>query len=419
MKQRAIAVLCAMTALTAPWDPLAAQWATEPVTLEEAVRLFGDNSPELALARSRLRGALGAARQGKAIPNPLASVTHEAVGDYSESYFNMTQRVDFLWESGARRKRAGAHKSQARARFQADSARLVLELKRAYVTAWQRRELLGALGQAAGVVTEVLAAAEARFAEGDLAGYDLRRLRLERSRFARLMAVAELELEDAERLLGSFLGESDTPQRVRAGELDPVGPGPAIEGDPVALALSRRPEIVSAQAAASALRAETSLARASALSGTSVTGGFKRQSDGSDGLFVGLEVPLPFTDRKGGAVDVARAAAGEADAELALLRRAIARQVSVAVSRLESLRRQQAQLGPDGVREAEALLGIARLAYAEGEIGIVELLDAAGAFVEARTLDGEVSGGLWNAHFEVEQAVGGFPDEIESRGDER
>ena len=142
MKQRATAVLCAMIALTAPWDPLAAQWATQPVTLEEAVRLFGENSPELALARSRLRGALGAARQGRAIPNPLASVTHEALSDYSESYLNMTQQVDFLWEAGARRDRSGALETQARGRFRADSARLVLELKRAYVTAWQRRELL-------------------------------------------------------------------------------------------------------------------------------------------------------------------------------------------------------------------------------------------------------------------------------------
>ena len=157
--------------------------AQEPggsVTLEEALDLFAQNSPGLQLARSRLRGSLGGIRQVRALPNPRLAVTHEALGDYSESYLNLSQELDFLWEGANRGVRAEALRSRAEAQFSVDSASLVLEVKRAYLDAWGYREALSGYRLADSVVAGLLTSAEARFAEGDLAGYDLRRLRLER-----------------------------------------------------------------------------------------------------------------------------------------------------------------------------------------------------------------------------------------------
>ena len=415
----AIGVMWALSVVHGPKVIVSAQETRESVTLEEAFTLFGQNSPELHLARSRLRAALGGIRQDRALPNPSMAVTHEALGGYSESYLNLTQRVDFLWETANRGARADALGSRAQARFLADSVRLALEVRRAYIDAWQSRETVEAYLQSDVVMGEMLASAEARFTEGDLAGYDLRRLRLERLQFLRRTALAELDLEEAERRLGSFLVASDGSRRFSVEDLGMTEVSGLIEGDLVARALTNRPEIKSADSFVDALGAAAGLAKTSVLRGTSVTGGVKRQADGLEGIFIGLELPLPVADRRKGAVDAARAEVLAAESEVDLLRRAIAQQVSLASSRLQSAQRQQQLLGPAGVEEAQELLAIARLSFSEGEMRAVDVLDATRAFVEARLLEGQVQGDLWRAYFELEQAVGGFSNETDNGASER
>ena len=389
------------------------------VTLDQALELFGQNSPELQLARSQLRGSLGFARQGRAVPNLAASLTHEDLGDYSESYLLLSQRLDFLWESGARGDRGDALASAAESRFLADSIRLTTGVKGVFVSAWERGQAVETLALAHAVVGDAAGSAQARVAEGDLAGYDLRRLRWEHARMARRLALAELDLEDAERRLGSFVSETVDQARVTPAPLDPGGPAEMADLDAVATALSRRTELVAARATVDALEADASLAGSSWLTGTNATGGLKTQSDGLEGWFVGLQVPVPLWDRKGGAKDAAEAAVTEARVQADLLTRAIARQVAQAEARVASLRRQRTLLGSDAVGEADDLLEIALLSYEEGEVGIVELLDAARAFVEARLLNTQVQADSWTAFFELEAAIGGLPAAQEGGLDDR
>ena len=422
MKRRlytAIGVMWALSIFQGPKVMVSAQETREVVTLEEALSLFGQNSPGLHLARSRLRAALGGIRQGRALPNPQMAITHEALGDYSESYLNLTQQMDFLWEGGNRGDRAEALRSRAQAEFLADSVRLVSEVRRAYIDAWQRRETVAAYRRSDEVMGELLASAEARFSEGDLAGYDLRRLRFETLQFGRRIALAELDLEEAERRLGSLLVDSDGSQRISVEDLVIPGIGGRLEGDLLARALASRPEIRSAESFVDALEAAAGLARSSVLRGTSVTGGLKRQADGQEGVFLGLALPLPFADRRKGAVDAAQAEVLAAESEVELLRRSIAQQVSLASARLQIAQRQQELLGPTGVEEAQELLAIARLSFAEGEMRAVDVLDATRAFVEAQLLETQVQGDLWEAYFELEQAVGGFSNETDNGVRER
>jgi outer membrane protein TolC len=75
--------------------------------------------------------------------------------------------------------------------------------------------------------------------------------------------------------------------------------------------------------------------------------------------------------------------------------------------------------GSESAQEAEELLAIARLSFAEGEMRAVDLLDAAKAFVEARLLGLQVRADLWDAYFELEQALGGFSTESDKGVNER
>lgn len=394
--------------------PVRTQEPPASLSLEEALDLFGRNSLELRMARSRLRSELGNARQGRAIANPTASITNEDLGQYSERYFNLSQRVDFIWEAGSRGRRAEARANEARAAFQADSTRMALAMKRAFVDAWQQARVVGALTEVDGAVAEVLEDAAVRFAEGDLAAYDLRRLRVARASVGRRLARAAVSLADVERKLGSLVAGDGSLPRVRA-EAPTLSPS-QLPPDLVAVdrALARRPELAAARSATEALDAEASLVRRSWLVGTALTGGFKQQSDGRSGLFLGLQLPVPLLDRRRGAVDAAEAEVDRSESESELLRLAVAREASLAHARFQSASLQQALWEDGGIGEATDLLSIARLAYEEGEVGIVELVDAADAFLEARLLDSSVRAEVWIAFFELEHAIGGLPGEVET-----
>ena len=389
--------------------PVAAQEVPSTVTLEQAVSLFHGVSPELRRARNRLRASIGTAQQSRAMLNPTASLTNEDLGAYSERYFTLSQGMDFVWNRGGKGRRAEARNGESRAMFLADSAQIVFGLKRAFVDAWETSEEVSALSETDRVGAAALEDAAQRYAAEDLAGYDLRRLRVARATLGRRLASAELSLEDAERRLGSLLASDGSIPRVRPQALQIEAPGISPTLDPVDRALAVRPELAAAKWMTQALDAEADLVRRSFLTGTALTGGYKQQSDGRNGLFLGIELPIPILDRRAGAVDAAVAEVDRAESEVALTRLGIARDAALADARLASARRQQQIMGGDGMEEASALLDIARVAYGEGEVGIVELVDAADAFLEARLLESTARAELWLAYFAFEHAVGGFP----------
>ena len=402
----AFAVLAAAVVLTP--TPAPGQQVPASLSLEEAVARFVETSPELRTARSRLRATVAETRQSRAVANPTLTFTNEDVGTYSERYFNLNQPVDFLWLGGPRSDRAEAGAEVARAVFRVDSAAAVLSLKTTYLDAWQRAEEVDALREALSVVDDVVEDAAERVEAGDLAPYDLRRLAVGRATLGQRLRTAELDLVDAERRLGALVVDDGSLPRVQAENPGLPGEAPAL--DAVEVALARSPDVARARSVSRALNAQVSLARRSRLSGTSLTGGFKDQSDGRSGLFVGVNIPLPILDRKGAAVDAAMAGAEQGEAEIDAVRLRVAREAALARARLEAAVAQLASVEDQGLGEADDLLASARVAYAEGETGVVEFVDAAEAFLEARTLDAQVSRAVWDARFELEHVMGGFPD---------
>jgi cobalt-zinc-cadmium efflux system outer membrane protein len=140
------------------------------------------------------------------------------------------------------------------------------------------------------------------------------------------------------------------------------------------------------------------------------TGGFKRQSDGLTGAFLGLSLPVPLFDRGGGAVQAADAATEAGEERLALVRREVWNDARRAGDAYRTLLQRAALLSSEGVSVTDAgdLLEIARVAYDEGEMELIELLDAAGAYQQALTAEARRRGELWIAYFDLERALGGF-----------
>jgi cobalt-zinc-cadmium efflux system outer membrane protein len=393
-----------------------APWATaqEPlrrVSLDEALALFGLNNLELRIARAEATGAAARVRQAAAYPNPVVGVTHETLSGggagYAETYVTLAQGLRWPWESAARGRAAAAELEAATYRVAADSLRLTFETKRAFVEAASAERVRDGLEEATGVVRQALDDATRRAAEGDLSGYALRRLRVERARYEADLSGAAIAMQVARRRLGALLLPDSAVEIAPTSfpDGDPPDLRPATASPPE----SRVPALTAARAGLDAARAEEQAVRRGRTPAPAAIGGYKSQSDGFDGAFLGLTLPLPVFDRRGAAASEATAATARADAHLALTRRQTENDLRLTFEAHQAVRERSRLFAGELLAEPEALLRIAGVAYAEGEMSLVELLDAVDAYRAARMAAVEARRDLWISYFDVERASGGLP----------
>ena len=389
-----------------------AQVGQPPLSLEEARATARRVSPELSAARAAVTAAEARARQAGAIPNPTLAYSHEQTSrngaTNAQHVATVEQPLDFFGQRGARRDAAQLRADAARARLELTRAQLDLDVARAFAhaLAGERRAALAL--QMADAFTEARRVSGARLAAGDVSGYADRRLRLEGARYAALAAQAALARDSARLALVGLLADSASGRPglaagalvLDARVLDSVGVTPAAAGEPAAplaatadslqtLALSRRAELRIAQLEREAAAAGVRLARTERLPIPVLTAGVKTERtpdiDGFRGLVAGVSLPLPLWDRREGAVAAAEADTRVLDAELAGLRRQIAREVAEALAASQAVEAQLSELRPRVAEDTDAALRAVRVAYAEGEITLVEWLDAVRAYQDAQS----------------------------------
>lgn len=368
----------------------------DPLTLAEARGLAQRASPELAAARHAVAVAAGRRRQADAFLNPALFYAREQTSREGEStaqdIVSLEQPLEIGGQRSARRAAAASAHAAAEARLAATAAGIDYEVARSYAAAVasQRR---AALAEAAAAAFERAArVSKARLAGGDVSGYQHRRLTLEAARYAALRVEALVARDSAIQTLASLTGLADSTGPPGTLVLpDALTPAPLTQpvDSFVALALARRPELRGAVLEAEVGAADARLARADRVPTPTLSAGFKRErlttGESLGGFVAGVSLPLPLWDRRGGAVDAARARAAGREAEVAVLRRQTVREVRTAFAAHQALAAQlellQARLGDDAARARRA----AEAAYAEGEIGLLEWLDAVRAYQEAET----------------------------------
>lgn len=387
----------------------AAQEPDRRVSLDEAVRLFNQNNLSLRMARSEAHAAQGDARQLRSYFNPAFTIVREDLSgdgdDYWETTVGLQQRLEWPGRTLARSRAANHRIAGATAAFQADSARLTFKVRRTYAEAWGSEEKEAAVRRSAVAIRMVTKAAESRFGEGDISGYKLRRLRVELARVEQALVIASLEATVARRSLATLiLPETD---------IDEVGPDDTLGGRPPPVSreaafatLANRPDIVAAERALAATKADISVAAQAWVPSPLVSIGFKDQADGLSGAVFGFAVPIPLFDRGGGARAAAGARREAATADLALRRREAENDLRMAFDRYELRRIPLTAMGENFMADANALLEIAREAYDAGELELIELLDAVRAFQGGRSAAIELREQTWIAYFDLLRAMG-------------
>lgn len=416
---RAACGLSLLLLLIIPAGAARAQDARPQVTLEEAVRLFAQNNLQLRLARARAAEAAGFALQAGAYSNPEFISTHEALSgngvDYSETYFNLSQRIDWPGAVSARRGSAEAAAQAALWDLRSDSAGLAFEVKRAYVEATIAEERLEAVTHSTRVVRQVEASGRARFEEGEISGYELRRLSLERAGYENALATAALNARQARRRLASMLlPEGDDLEVAPAEPL--TGRAPEVAWADAIAAVPHSPQVAAASASLASAEQAVLWKRRERIPDPTLVGGYKTQSDGLDGLFLGLTLPVPLFNRLGGAIASEEARARAARDRLALARRAVELDLRRAYEAYESLEQRFDLMSLELLAEVERLVDVAQASYEGGEMTLLEFLDAAEVYRRARSLRAEFMGDYWVAYFDLERAMAGV--QIDSIQDE-
>jgi cobalt-zinc-cadmium efflux system outer membrane protein len=391
--------------------PSAAGQETAPeVSLEEAVRLFAENGLEMRIARAEMERETGEARQSRAYMNPGVSLIHENLDhedfDYDETILALSQPVEWPWRTSARGRAAEAQTDAAAARFRADSLELVFEVRRTYLEAWALEERTEGLERAAEVVREAVRASELRLAEGDISDYDTRRLSLEQVRLEQMLAVSELDRSSSRRRLATLVFPDGPHDEVFA-EGPPAAEPPSVILTDTELALARNPELAAAESRLDAADETARVAGMSWIPPLTLTAGYKDQSDGFTGPVLGVSLPLPLFDRRGGESEAAEARLHAASAEVTLRRRQAENQLRRATERYESATARLQRLGAGVISEATELLETAGLAYREGEFTLLQLIDAAEAFQQSRFALIDLRAEAWVAYYDLERSLGG------------
>jgi cobalt-zinc-cadmium efflux system outer membrane protein len=384
------------------------------LTLQRAREMARQSSPQISAAQAAADAAAARERQAGALPNPNISYGREQTsGDgvtTSQNIATFDQRLEIGGERSARVNAARLRREAARARLEMAIRDLDFEVARAYAavsTAARRAQL------ASGAARQFMRASEImtrRLEQGDVSGYEVRRLRLEAARYSALAAEASLAARDVRMRFNQLVGLTADTGLVA---LQPTRQGIGMDlptDSLIAVAFAQSAELRAAQLDVRAAEAEAVSVRREVFPSPTLSAGFKNEQTTADermsGFVAGISLPLPLWDRRGGAVDAARAETRRLEADREALRRRIQLAVQITVEAVRTADRQQVELRAQLGTEAEAALQAAELAYAEGEITLLEWLDAVRAYQEAEAAYASVLAESYNQRAALERLLG-------------
>lgn len=417
-----VALLAASATVAMRFDELGAIQVGEPaaadhrISLAEAVSLLED-SPELLVVREAAAAARGRALSAGKPRNPEMTATREQLSAdrtgtrYHETILALSQTIQIAGQRGLRGETATLSADAADLRVEADRLRLSFEVHRVYVRAAAAEATLAAVAEVVDIVRRVEEAGAERFAAGDISRFDRDRLRIERARYETLLVDARVALEDASLTLTLLVAPDPVGREDRflpsEGLADLMAASPDVEVD--LGELSDLAEARALEVEIDAADAALDLERRARIPDLTVLAGYKHQAGGLQGVVMGISFPVPSWDRNRGGIVEAERNLAAARARRALLHRELENEFRRAWERYRALEERKMILDELLPPDPGELLETARVAYAEGEMSLVELLDAADAFLDARTSVNALLSDYLIAAYDLERATGRLP----------
>lgn len=386
-----VAIVLVLAACAA--EPARAQ--DEPVparlSLDDALRLAESKSPRLVAARAEIDLAAADAASARVRPNPVLSIESQGYPlwrsprpsflDTQELTVRAEQAIDLAGVRRARSRVGDLGVEAARSFAEHERRRLRFDVRRAYLQVVLATADMTVARSTLEDLDKVLTINRARFEQGELSGIEMRRLQVERLRFADDLLASDLARRTSGAALLALLGlrPLDAAFEV-ADDLDaPVAVRPAPPADPLAgrrdVEASRRLE---ARAAAE-VEAQAALGAP-----TPTVGAGWQRNFGVNTFVFGVSVPLPFFDRN--QAGVARATASErlARAKTQEVVTAVLLEIQTARLAVESSQARVDYVEKEYLRHAREARDIVLASYRAGAAPLSDFLDAQRAMREAQ-----------------------------------
>ncbi len=403
--------------------PLFAQGSDLPakLSLEDALRIAEARNPQILAAQQAVIGAEADVTGAKKRLNPAFTFSSEGLNlsqenrppfwDNQELTFAVEQEIETGGRRELRTEQAlrGAEASRASAQ---DALRLLrFEVRRAYMQVVLAKADDEVARTTLDEIDKVLALNRARYEQGELSGVELRRLQVERFRFADEVFAAELALRNARSALLALLNVRPLDQpfdTVDGFPSTPVAP-PVLSAEgpraTAALALATRPDILAAVREQDRARLGLQLQRALATPSVAVGAGLKRDF-GTNGLFFTVGVPLPLFNRNEGGVARAAAEERQAAARLAAVQAEVSLEVQQALNALDVSRRRVMYAEGEYLKNAMEARDIVLASYKSGAATLIDYLDAQRSLREAQRVRNRSLFEYQISLFQYEAAVG-------------
>jgi cobalt-zinc-cadmium efflux system outer membrane protein len=364
------------------------------LTLDEAIRIAEARSPAIAAARTMTAIAdadvVGAGKR----PNPsiiidlqgwpLSKQDRPPFFDDQQLTVALEQELEPGGRRGLRQQAAqiGVEISKASSR---DRLRLLrFDVRRAYLQAVLAKADHDAARVTLDDIDKVLAINRARFEQGELSGIELRRLQVERHRFADDVLAAELSLRNTRSSLLAVLNlrplgqEFDTADDLAAPSLD-RGRETAIPDD----ALAGRPDLDALRLTEQRAGAEAQLEHALRTPAFALGAGWQRDF-GTNALVVNARIPLPLANRNEAGVARADAERRLAASRTEEVTTAAALEIQLAANSVANSRTRVENIDRDYLRNAREARDIVLASYRAGAATLIDYLDAQRALREAQ-----------------------------------
>lgn len=358
-----------------------------PLGLDEAERIALQTNPEIEVAVRRVAMARAHVPVAGALDDPMAmyrgwGVPLKSPWDYNaaQNMFSVSQTFIARSKRDLRTNVAESDVSLAQANLEAVRLDIRVRVRKAFFDLLLSQDETRIHEQHVGIADQAINSARIKYAVGNVPQQDVLKAQVALTALAEHMIRFDRDAEVARARLNTLLGRTpDSPIEVR-GEHAVLAPLPSVDSL-IAMAMSARPDLVAARAAAERSHREQQLAKKAFTPDVTLAAGYMLMPTGQDfrnSYMVEGSMNLPWLNRKKHDAEIAEATvkATEQDAELSALENTVRGQIAEALAEAKSTQKlamlYDRQLKP----QAEATLQSSVIAYENNKTGFLDLLDS-------------------------------------------
>lgn len=391
--------------------------AVEPLTLDNAERIALEANPEIAVAARRVAMARAHVNLAGALDDPMAmyrgwGVPLSKPWDYNaaQNMFSLSRTFVNGTTRNLRTNVAQSDLDEAEANLSAERLDIRIKVAKAFYDLLASQDESRVHAEHVAVAQQAIEAARIKYTSGAVPQQDVLKAQVALTQLAEHMIHFDRDAEVARTRINTLLGRRpDTPIEA-SGQHAVFTSLPSVDSL-INIAISTRPDLIAARAAADRSHRQQQLAKRAYAPDFTLSAGYMLMPAGQDfrnGYMVEGTMNLPWLNRKKHDAEIAEAAAKatEQDAELAALQNVARGQIAEAIAEVQSAQKLALLYQQQLKAQAEATLQSSIIAYENNKTGFLDLLDSQMRVIDIDLAAAQAVGEFDARLADLEMAVG-------------